>query len=332
MGTVLIAAAACDETSVGPDDPAGQQDAAPNAEAGALVDASSTLTDAAPGVDADAAGSGDGDAGGTWEALVSGAFTVLPQREAFECVVVPVPNDIYITGFRRKASGSDVWLQMLTIEDSASTTGAFECPSSPRPQQGLLYASSIDTGDLVFPAGVAMHVPAGKFLKLRTHVVNLAETTLTGTSAVAVLTTDASQVAHEADMVLAGAEGGQPIPNDSSSHDVVGGCVLPVEWDVFAVWPHMHPIGTHMSIVKKTGNTKSTLHDGAFSHTSQAVYSTSEKIAINDQLVVTCTYVNGRDYAVYFGDDFSNEVCLAGIYKYPTGGQTYGWCVTNLDL
>ncbi len=153
--------------------------------------------------------------------------------------------------------------------------------------------------------------------------------TLTGTMGVDVLTTSAASVVHEADMIFTGLEGDSPIPA-GPGHVGTGGCSVPIDWQVFAVSPLMHRLGTQQNMFRRRlGKFAATLHDGAFDSTMQLIYPTNEAFAVNDQIQVECTWNNTTGNPVDLGEDFNMEECLTAIYKWPAGLPPKS-CVSSL--
>ncbi len=330
-GSIVVVAIGCTETDTGGDpDGAGNDagvDATTNGDANSNANDDAGATDGGGDANLDAAVTEDADAALHWVSLVSRAWTLPPGSEGFFCTVKQVTQDVWITGFRRAVS-AEVWRQRLWVADAASKVGDFDCNGM---VEGTKFLSSTGRGanDLVFPAGVAMHVPAGKYLVFRSHVANLGSDTVTGTTGVDVLTTSAASVVHEADMIFAGVEGDSPIPAGPDRVGV-GGCALPIDLHVFAVSPLMHRLGTHQKIVRKRfGQSAVTLHDGAFDSAMQSIYPMNETLEVNDQIQVDCTWNNTTGYPVDLGEHVFTEECLAAIYKWPVGLQAKH-CVTSL--
>ena len=259
--------------------------------------------------------------GDDFATLIEREWTVLPNREAYVCRRMKVEHDMYISGFQAM-SPTGTHHEFLTISSTETPVGDYECPGSNLEPQ-LMFAGGVNTNDIEFPAGVAIKLTAGTYINLRLHLLNSSDSPLSGTSGVRVKTMPKADVVHEADMVFAGHKG-FTIPASGAPFSVTGGCVLPAQWHLFGLWPHMHEYGTHQKVVvKRGGNVMMTPLDADYDFTHQKNYAmTDTALSLNDQIIVTCTYVNTTDpmRQIDEGDNYLNEMCLTGMYKYPAGG------------
>jgi hypothetical protein len=99
---------------------------------------------------------------------------------------------------------------------------------------------------------------------------------------------------------------------------VSGGCTLPSDTKYFAVFPHMHQIGTHIKVDAVVGGTTMNLYDNDYSFNNQDFAEfTPIAMAKGDKVNVTCTYDNETGMPVKFGQSSYNEMCYAISYFYP---------------
>jgi hypothetical protein len=267
---------------------------------------------------------GDGpvvDADPGWTELIGRSWTLGPGREGYRCTRIQVPADMWISGFRTLAPVG-TYRDVLTISTTSSPLGDYDCAPGNIDQQ-LLYASGVATDDLRFPDGVAIHLTAGMYLNLNLYLVNPTADQLSDTSAVLVRTVDATQVAHEADMMFAGTFNIN-VPSDGQPHIAQGGCTAPADWHVLALWPRMHQTAVHQSLVVTHASTPTTVLDAPYDFDVQKNYPMQDTMVhAGDAVSVTCTYVNTTGIVMTYGDLATAETCFTGIYKYPAGGQLY---------
>ena len=148
------------------------------------------------------------------------------------------------------------------------------------------------------------------------YLYNTTGQEMTGTSGTLVQTIDESEVVHQAEMVFAGsvAIAIPPQSTDSSS----GWCTFPQDATIMTVWPHMHQYGTHMDVVHETAGGDVTLHDAPFNFAEQLNYPIPEtQVKAGETVRVRCSYMNTSDSLVTFGDSSNQEMCFAGLYRYP---------------
>jgi hypothetical protein len=277
-----------------------------------------------------------------WDMLISRTWT-LPSAgsEAFECVRIKFTEDKWISGFKPLAPPG-THHSLLTLDPVTTQTGSFDCDGttgfSPTGTR-LLYASGQNTNELVFPPGIAVHIPAGQYITLNLHLLDTSDFGMHDTSGVFVQTVDPSTVVHEIDATFAGTQS-LNIPADGMDHTQIGSCAAPNTWHVFALWPHMHENGVHAKLsATDSNNVSQMLLDKPFDFTAEHIYSMNETVINQGDLIVNqCTYNAGVHTCNYpsgaciegtcqsdgychipYGDSANGEMCYTAIYKYPAG-------------
>lgn len=263
-----------------------------------------------------------------WTSLIERSWSLGAYNEFHMCRVMKVPEDMYITGYRLVApAGTHHTILSITND---TTVGNFNC--TPASEPTMLYAGGINTNDLVFPAGVAIKLAANQYIRLELHLFNASDSSISGTSGVQIKTAQASEVQHEGDMIFLGNIGNWSLAPTSTPTNIYGSCGAPVDWHLFALWPHMHDYATHQKVTVRRGGSGpiDTLADQDYDVREQKIYGMPDMLIRQfDQLEVTCTYVNDTNvtappgYMVYQGDGSTDEMCLTGLLKYPKGGSMY---------
>lgn len=264
-----------------------------------------------------------------WAELI-GRDWVVPAGsfDTYKCTRIKVEQDTWIAGFRATAP-QGTHHTVVTISETSNQLGDYDCGASSLDFQ-MLYASGVATDDLLFPDGVAINVPAGSYINLNLHLFNAGETEITGHSGILIKTIDAAAIQHEADMTFAGSLNFSIPPGDNQT--VQGGCTLQTDWNVFTLWPHMHQYAKHLKMVVTPPNgSPITLHDAAYDFAEQSNYPMAAPMLLpaGTKVDVTCTYNNDTNPAqnIGFGDSSNEEMCFAGLYKYPAGGNLFS-CAT----
>ncbi|HEX2688017.1 MAG TPA: hypothetical protein VHN14_15420 [Kofleriaceae bacterium] len=278
-----------------------------------------------PGDSVDAQAGGDAFGGPTadgWTPLISRGWTLAPgATNTYECTRIKIANDIWVAGFRA-ASPPGTHHLVLTISTSNTQTGDYDCSAGSLDTQ-MLYAAGVGTDDLAFPAGVAMHIPAGTYINLNLHLFNATDNQLANTSGVLAKIISPADVQHEADMMFSGTFS-ISIANDGMTHTASGGCTAPVDWHIFTLWPHMHQIATHHQWTYTHLGTATALIDDDFRFEEQKNYPIADTVIHKgDQIQTVCSYVNTTGGAIGYGDGSDKEMCFTGMYKYPAGGNLF---------
>src|SRR5262245_60192721 len=127
----------------------------------------------------------DGANGDGWTPLVGRSWTLAPgATNTYRCTRMRVANDMWIAGFRA-ASPLGTHHSVLTISTSSQQVGDYDCGAGSLDFQ-MLYAAGVGTDDLLFPPGIAMHLPAGTFINLNLHLFNATDHPLADSSGVLV--------------------------------------------------------------------------------------------------------------------------------------------------
>ena len=269
-------------------------------------------------------GAGDGSDNAGWTTLISRDWSIGAGQQTYDCIRIQTTQEYWINGFRA-LSPLGTHHQVLTIDPDDSQTGEYPCNAETGDLTGqMVYAAGIGTGDLIFPTGDAVHLPAGTWINLNLHLFDVSDNPLMDTSGVLIQTVDPSTVVNEVDMTFSGTVN-IAIPA-MTTMSVSGGCTSPADWHVFALWPHMHQIGIHQKLT--AGSV--TMLDTDYSFDEQKAYPMAEmEIPQGAAIQTTCTYDNTTSAEVDFGQSSTDEMCFTGIYKYPAGGGTFG-CVTGI--
>lgn len=253
------------------------------------------------------------------------------QADTYKCVRLTMTQDVYITGFRAQAP-LGTHHTVLSIANTSSTRGPdgeYDCGVGTLGLK-MLYASGVGTAEYDFPAGVGIKVAAGEQVHLNLHLYNASDEALSGDSAILVKTVPA-EPAMLAEFVFAG-KFLFSIPANST-RTVTGGCTIAAgrNYQLFAVWPHMHQIATHqkVSLIRPSGTL--VLHDAPFAFGEQDFDEVNpiEPLVGGDRIQVECTYTNNTNQTIGFGDSSNSEMCFAGLYRYPATGSNLFECTDN---
>ncbi len=266
----------------------------------------------------------EGPVDGTWEPLVTVDWMVAPGDEQFMCAVATVPGDVLVRSFRAIAPvGTHHILGTLA---AGGADGAFRCAPGTL-SDVLLFASGTTAGSLELPPGVAMRIPAGAQVLVNVHLLNAHLDPLSGTSGIAVQTVPAGRVTEEAEMLLAGTSRFEIRPHSVTT--ATGRCQFRADATVTHLWPHMHLLGTRLRVTHHGHGGAVTLLDVPFAFDDQRHYAIEPTLVrAGERLEVTCTWNNATDRVVTFGDSTLNEMCFAGVVRYPARDEGL-YCQTD---
>jgi hypothetical protein len=105
-----------------------------------------------------------------------------------------------------------------------------------------------------------------------------------------------------------------------TTQDVVGTCdpVTREPIHILSIWPHMHQLGVHSTIVlNRAGGAKETLHNAPFNFDDQRSYARDVTVNDGDTITSTCRYNNTTALPVTFGTNTENEMCYNFVTAWP---------------
>jgi hypothetical protein len=292
-----------------------------------------------------------------WTNLISRSWSLsFGGDEGYRCRRIKTTEDMDVSAFRADMGPNGTHHLFLTLDPNGGTmTGNVDsCNQDYGVDNGqLLYGASVgptNAQDLVFPAGIAVHIPAGSYIVLNAHVYDATDNPMNGSTGVLVQTVPPGEVQHEVDAVFVGTQS-IDIPSNGMQTQVTSTCPAPRSQDyhILAVWPHMHQFGTHAHLVNTNPqNVHDVIVDKPFTFDDQTNSMITERVLhTDDNLQFTCTYMVPSQTCTYpggqcnngtcqndglchvpYGESSVGEMCYAALYKWPTGGDPYG-CVTS---
>lgn len=264
------------------------------------------------------AGGGGGGSGGSgggssaeWTALIKADWQLAPGTEkTADNHFVTIEKDTYIGAIRPIApTGTH-----HTVLGKGGFSGS------------VIYASGVGTNPLVFPKGVGLKLAAGQTLALQLHLFNPSFETISGTSGIEIIEIDPADVEQEADIFLPGPLDFSIPPNQK--YTATGTCTANAKQNIFAIFPHMHQLGTHFKTTVNVGGVDKVIHDGDYDFNHQA-FIPFEAITLEpgDSVKTECTWQNTGANTVGWGESSTTEMCFSILYRYPAQpGGGVGFC------
>ena len=251
---------------------------------------------------------------GEWQSLVEAPWTVSSGGETYHCAIATVEEDMWVGAFRALAP-EGTHHTVVSMSDSNQPDGDFPC-SAGRLEDEMIFASGVGTDDLILPEGVAFKIEKGTRVLLNLHLYNATGSSIDGVSGTQVKVVDPATVQHEAEVVFAGSVLIAVPPMGPG--ETTGTCLFPQDMTVMSVWPHMHQHGRHMKVTHEGRDGDTVLHDEPFDFEEQVNYRIQPRVvAAGESLRVDCSYENPTSSSLSFGDSSDQEMCFAGIYRYP---------------
>lgn len=216
------------------------------------------------------------------------------------------------------------------LPTGVSVGDAWECGATGGLSSGAQFLTGWAPGgqNQVLPGDMGRELPDSTgYIILQVHYWNVAGyTDVADRSGVALCTTDTPRT-HEIGTSTLGSLDIQILPR-AIGHQVVGNCTPDITAPVTIVGsgPHMHTHGVAFrSEVLRGGdptNVEVLVDIGRWDFNSQTGYAPpggQMVIQPGDVIRTTCTYDNGTDSAIYFGERTEDEMCFDFVSAYPAG-------------
>ena len=258
-----------------------------------------------------------------WSTIVEGSWELAAGDEKErDCFKHKLEEDVYVTAIRPiHPFGTHHTLITLGDEKTECTTAV---------ANGLLYAAGVGSEGLELPPGVAIKLPKGKYLGLGLHIYNPTEDAIEGTSGLEIKTVKAEDVEYEAEAVLAGPV--QISIDPLQKKTITGTCKMEADQNFFAIFPHMHQLGTHFTTTFNIGGEDHVVHDAEyhFEEQYQIPLDPEYRLKKGDTITTACTYNNTLNKTIGFGESSDREMCFSILFRYPAQGK--GFCASGSGM
>lgn len=236
--------------------------------------------------------------------LRSGPDRVEPGVEEYRTYEVVVPDGGFATRIEAPESPPAVHHVLLTREERQGPEAA--------PYYPVLFASGRGRAPLEMPPGVGLRIDAGETLLLGLHVVNATDALARFDHGVEVCVAD--EVAAEADVLVLGPED-LLVPPDGAPHAIAATRAVDEPGSFFAVFPHMHAIGTRIEVTLR-GEPMARVDPWDVADQPVLTLDPPFTAQDGDTLRVECTYANPGPEPVGWGPYSGQEMCLAFLYSF----------------
>ena len=245
-----------------------------------------------------------------WQPLITKQWSLAPGTEQTSAIeLISIDRDIYLSGMRPISPPGTH--HTLLARGATLDSG------------NIVYASGVGTNELVFPPGKGLKLGAGSLVALQLHVFNTTDTPMSGSSGVEVLEVPESEVTEEVDLFLPGPRDLAIPPQQTSMAS--GTCTVRGRQTLFALFPHIHQLGTHLKTTLTVGGAPRVIHDADYQFDEQA-FLEIEPITLDagDTITSECTWNNTTNDTVTYGESSTTEMCYSILFRYPA--QTEEFC------
>jgi hypothetical protein len=263
----------------------------------------------------------NGPAPGTGYRMATPQITLTAGEEKYLCYTVTLQEaaDIAVTKFA--STPSPVVHHFEVFQTLApESAGLFDCSATLIKQTWLpLFGGGAAVGGLTLPAGSGFKLPKDAQLLLQLHLLNA-----TTGPATAQVTVDMTYAPNAATVTPAGiyAVGSMAInlPAGASNVQIASPhCTLGKQYNVFAVQPHMHTLGTRIAF--STGASEAAMQPvyqrDPWVFGVQPIDLFATTLNPGDYVGATCTYDNTTSQPVMYGESTKDEMCYFVLFYTP---------------
>ncbi len=256
-----------------------------------------------------------------WSDIIASNWEIPPGGDGYYCASTTLTEDLYVGGFRPiNPPGTHHTVLSFGPPEGPDDPGSLCNAGTENPN--WVYASGVGTNELLMPTGVGVVIEAGQQVHVNLHLFNTGEGSLSGRSGVQIIKMNQADVVHEAELFLPGPFS-FVIPF-GEEYSFSGDCTIGTPQTIFALFPHMHQLGTHFKTeIVRAGGSVEILHDEPYDFEMQpfTVFAPTA-LAVGDKVRTTCTWINTTEADVSFGDKSTAEMCFSILMRYPrvTGG------------
>jgi len=253
-----------------------------------------------------------------WNTVAQRSWSVPSQTEAYVCHVELVASDKYITGFRLSSPSAAQTEVYLLARPSATQTGDYDCSESEFLGGEAIYLAGPGTTPLTFSGGKGVHVVAGQYLMLITHINNTTASGVTASTVIEGRVGAAKDVTTPIDMFFGGRVNFQ-LPSGIDTVTSNSKCNASTEFHLVAELTLMRALGTHTVVTITDTGLDTALVDVGFDpkHIVYSTLSSDFDVPADARFNTSCTFVKDANVVVNLGESANDELCFSGNYRYP---------------
>lgn len=289
--------------------------------------------DAAPvGADADdGTGPLDPPPPANGQQLTTPEYSLEAGEEAYLCYTFDAPADAAraITKIETISEASVHHILFVkTMEREPAEP--FSCPELIRLNWAPIYAVGAGAPGLTLPEGVGFPVAAGTQYLVQLHLQNIGDAAVTERAGLNLTYADDTAGTIPAGLYAMGSFA-LTIPGGATDHTQTIACDAEFPMNVFAIFPHMHKLGTKLAF--RHGATESVATEkyakDPWIFGDQPMDPLDLTVATGDFVESTCHWANPDGDPVGFGESSDAEMCFTLLFYYPAASDLSG-CVTGI--
>jgi hypothetical protein len=256
--------------------------------------------------------------------VTTNSFTLQPGEEKYRCYTQTVAEDMYMHAFSIPTIPG-VHHMFLARTLSPEQDGEFECNELFRTNWLPLFTTGQGGTELRLPEGSGFKVEKGSQLLVQLHLLNPGPAAITDRVTVNVELSSKEAFKREAALFPFGTTKFEVPPRSKKA--ITHECVLEKDFDVFAVFPHMHRNGFRMKF--EYGDSFDAMNSGwdePWDFDNQQIFPRSFRLTKGQKTRLTCEWNNTLDVPLKYGEETDTEMCFFSVFV-AEGESLDGHCV-----
>jgi len=257
--------------------------------------------------------------------LATSEYTLEAGQERFLCWTFESPADARHAITQIAPIAGDVVHHILLARTrERESQSHFECDQLIDFNWEPLWAGGAGANELNLPEGVGFMVDASTQYLIQLHLLNASDHAVTERTGLNLTyAPDAAALTAAGFYTLGSFQ--TVVPAHAMGFQQHIECAIDRDMNVFAVFPHMHQLGSHAQVDLTIGGVTQTVYDEPYDF-EQQWFREYDPIPMHsgDQITMHCTYYNPEGRFVQFGESSDSEMCFAISYRFPPLGGTLG--------
>ena len=256
--------------------------------------------------------------------LATSEYTLEAGQERFLCWTFESPADARHAITQIAPIAGDVVHHILlarTREREAQSH--FECDQLIDFNWEPLWAGGAGANELNLPEGVGFMVDASTQYLIQLHLLNASDHAVTERTGLNLTyAPDAAALTAAGFYTLGSFQ--TVVPAHAMGFQQHIECAIDRDMNVFAVFPHMHQLGKKLEVESgtATGPMEMLYAKDPWVFGDQPMDPVDTFLTNGTRVRTTCTWDNGNDHDVGFGESTMNEMCFSLLFYYPFEGLT----------
>ena len=263
--------------------------------------------------------------------LATDEYTLQDGEEKYLCYTFDSPDAAKaITKIETIASQSVHHILFVKTMNREAGTG-FECDTLISLNWNPIYAVGAGAPDLALPDGVGFRIESGSQYLIQLHLQNLTDGPVTERAGLNLTYAEDTDATIRAGLYAMGSFDLE-IPGRAVDYSQTIACNAEFPMNVFAIFPHMHKLGTKINLRHGANEGAATpmYAKDPWVFGDQPMDPADVTINTGDFVESTCHWANpDSDDPVRFGESSDAEMCFTLLFYYPATQDLAG-CVTGI--